>query len=200
MMMDVIAVKKFFCFLLACMLVVSLGACAKNDVKEEESTEPEQEIEIFSLYEAASGEQVTNKLYAVFNADDIKTNDFSFVSGSVSPERIAAGFTGWTGLSFRITAETDSAAKTMKIDFKPESSFVTGEIPEDLRDDFAFTDAKEMRIFMMNSLCKTIRENMGGYDVYFTADGSDIATLDIDSALNSDTAFNKTQSDVVLVR
>lgn len=190
--------KKILCSILALGLVLSLGACSKNNAKEEESTEPDNEI--YSLYEAASDEQVTQQLYAVLGNGEVKTNGFTFVGGSVTPERIAAGLTGWTGLTFGVSAVTDSAAKTIRINFKSTSSFVTGEIPEELRADFAFADVKEMRVFMMNSLCKTIRENMGGYDVYFTANGEDISTLNIDTALNSDTAFNKTQSDVVLVK
>lgn len=212
--------RKFICIITAALLLLSLCACGHNDSDHEsvpyptDSTKPDAvsddstgavetkttDVNDIIEYEAPSGEKVTKKLYAVLDENEIKTNDFSFIGGSVTPERIAAGLAGWTGLSFRITAETDKAAKRITVNFLPDSTFVKGEIPDKLTTGFAFDDIKTVQIFMMNSICKTIRENMGGYDVFFTANGEDIATLDIAKGLNSETAFNKTQSDAVKVK
>lgn len=191
--------KTVLSLFLAVILCLSLCSCGKK-VSEEESTSP-SEPEISTEEEAPSGVTVTKMLYAVLGTDNVKTNNFSFDGGRVSVRRIAAGLTGWTGISFFCDDETDIGNKKIVIDFRAESPFVTGEIPENVSADFgSFKDANEMRIFMLNSFCRSVRENMGDYDIYFKAAGEDIAKYNIDSNINSSTAFNKTDSSVVYVK
>lgn len=183
--------KKIISVLLAVLLLFSFAACAKEEVAEE-TTE---------AAETTDSEKITGMIYGVFDndANNILSTEFSCNGGDITVERIAAGLSGWTGLKFRVKVTTDEENKKITINWLPESSLMTGEIPETQREEFTFADADAMRVFMLNSLCYSVRASLGEYDIYFTADGADISTLALEG-LSSETAFNKTESSIVFVK
>ncbi len=184
--------KKIISVILVLMLAFTLGACGdknKTDAHKHDSQQTEDN-------------KITGMIYAVTGTDEdsIVSTQFTANGGVVTPERISAGLSGWTGLKFRVNVQTDEAAKTIRIDWLPESSLNETTIPDTLRDNFSFASVKDLHVFMLNSFCYSIHANLGdSYDVFYTLDGEDISKLGIEG-LSSDTAFNKTESEYVFVK
>ena len=151
--------KKYVLILLSVLIIISLTAC-DNKVVQEETTE-----EKVQTTETTTAEEIRGQLYAVIAGADTKTNEFMCVGGTVTPERIAAGFTGWTGINFGITSVTDEATKTITITWKDTSAAVTKDLTAN--EGFEFADYDAMKTFMENSLKETIIKNMGSYTVVF---------------------------------
>ena len=185
--------KKFISLLVSAILILSLSACA-NQNKEEVTTNSNEAV-------TEDPDRITGMIYGIFGKDDSKnlSTEFSAHGGVVTVERIAAGLSGWTGLKFRVTVTTDEENKKITVDWMEESSIKTGAMPDPQREEFIFKDETEIRVFMLNSLCQSILNNLGDYDVYFTVCGEDISTLGLDS-ITSETAFNKTESSLVYVK
>lgn len=185
--------KKIFAFVFAVVIIFTLGACAETTT--EDLTEKAQE----TITE--DPDKITGVIYAVLsgNENDTLSTEFSCNGGVITVERIAAGLSGWTGLKFRVSVTQDEENKKITVDWLDESSLAEGAIPETTRDEFSFESADEVRIFMLNSLCCSIRENLGDYDVYYTIAGEDISTLGL-ASITSETAFNKTESSIVYVK
>ncbi len=185
--------KKIISIMLVLIIMLTFGACGDKDKPDTHNhNDTEQE----------DPNKVTGMIYGVSSADEseIVSTEFSCNGGVITPERISAGLSGWTGLKFRVNADTDEAAKTIRIDWLPESSLNENAIPDTLRDNFSFSTIEELRVFMLNSLCYSIQANLGeGYDIFYTLNGEDISTLGIEG-LSSDIAFNKTDSEFVFVK
>lgn len=195
--------KKQLAILLAILLLTGLCACSRTPTNEESSTEDNPTAEsagTVTPHETPSGEKLSGMLRVIWANGEQSSNTFSFYGGTVTPERIAAGLSGWTGLRFRISCETDEAAGTIRINWLPDSSFATGQIPDGLREEFTFTDAETMRWFMLNSLTGSILENLGDYAVYYTVDGKDIAETGLSASLSSDKAYTETDDSHILLK
>jgi predicted small lipoprotein YifL len=190
---ELMSLKKIISIMLVLILAFTLGACGdKNNPDAHNHNDTEQE----------DPNKVTGMIYGVSSADKstIVSTEFSCNGGVVTPERISAGLSGWTGLKFRVNVETDDNAKTIRIDWLDESSINESTIPDTIREDFSFATVKDLRVFMLNSLCYSIHANLGdSYDIFYTVNGEDISTLGIEG-LSSDTAFNKTDSEFVFVK
>lgn len=185
--------KKIIALLISALLIISLSACAEEKMEEQETHNHEVYTE--------DPERITGMIYGVFGEDEDKnlSTEFSAHGGVVTVERIAAGLTGWTGLKFRVSVTTDEENKKITVDWMEESSLYTGAMPDPQREAFTFEDETAVRIFMLNSLCRSILNNLGEYDVYYTLCGEDISSLGLDS-ITSETPFNKTQSEIVYVK
>ncbi len=184
--------KKIISVILVLMLALTLGACGDKNNTDAHNHDSHQEDD----------NKITGMIYGVSSADkkSIVSTEFTANGGVVTPERISAGLSGWTGLKFRVSVQTDETAKTVKIDWLPESSLNETAIPDTLRDNFSFASVKELHAFMLNSLCYSIQANLGDdYDIFYTLGGEDISKLGIEG-LSSDTAFNKTESEYVYVK
>lgn len=155
--------KKILLVLLSVMLVFSLCACS-DKTTEEETTEAETSLEN-TANETTTLETISGKLYAVTSGETM-TNEFYCSGGTVTPERIAAGFTGWTGINFGLMSEVDETSKTIKITWKATSAMVTGDY-EAANEGFEFDSVDEMKIFMENSITESIKNNMGEYEITF---------------------------------
>lgn len=154
--------KKYLLILFAFLLTVSLCACAENPV-EEETTEIVTE-EAISNDETTTLETISGKLYAVIDGET-RTNEFYCSGGTVTPERIAAGFTGWTGINFRLVSEIDEDAKTMTLTWQTSSAVVTKDLTAN--ETFTFDSYDELKTFMENSITESIKNNMGEYTITF---------------------------------
>lgn len=185
--------KKFISVFLVLILALTLGACGDKEKPEAHNhNDTEQE----------DPNKITGMIYGVTSADkdSIVSTEFTANGGVVTPERISAGLSGWTGLKFRVKVDTDEATKTIRIDWLPESSINESTIPDTLRDTFSFATIKDLKVFMLNSFCYSIQANLGeDYDIFYKVNGEDISTLGIEG-LSSDTAFNKTDSEFVYVK
>lgn len=155
--------KKIALILLALLMALSLAACADKTV-EEATTEPETVFEPTTA--ETTVETISGKLIAVKEGESL-TNEFYCSGGTVTPERIAAGFTGWTGINFSLTSEVDESAKTIKITWKTTSAMVTGDY-SNANDGFEFDSTDAMKKFMTDSLTQSIKNNMGDYEITFT--------------------------------
>ncbi len=155
--------KKIIPVLISLSLVFALCACSGN-TPEEETTEGETSAEEI-VSETTTIETITGDLYAVMSSET-RTNQFVCSGGTVTPERIAAGFTGWTGINFGLISETDEATKTIKIEWKATSAMATGDMST-ANEGFEFNSADEMKKFMTDSITETIKNNMGDYTITF---------------------------------
>ncbi len=179
--------KKLALILTAAALAFSLCACEKTTA-EEESTEEQHSIQT-EVTETTTSETITGSLYAVLeDGTTLGPQEFSCSGGTVTPERIAAGLTGWTGINFSITSEIDEKNKAITINWKESSAMTTGIIPEEQNEQFTFTDVATMRVFMIESLCESIQYNMGDYAITFTVNGEDIGSLGL-SGISSATVY-----------
>ncbi|MBQ8209922.1 MAG: hypothetical protein IJZ35_05010 [Clostridia bacterium] len=152
--------KKIALILLSALLILSLTACAKT--AEEETTEEQTPVQ---TTETTTSNEITGLLYAVIEGSDTKTNEFMCTGGTITPERIAAGFTGWTGIKFSLTSVTDETTKTITVNWNDTSAMVTKDLTAN--DGFEFDSYEEMKAFMEQSLTETIVKNIGGYTVVF---------------------------------
>lgn len=191
---ELINLKKIIATALLFMLLFASGACAETKTEEQPSDAAQHTT-------MDDENKIKGIIYGVFSADDTETlsTEFSCNGGVITVERIAAGLSGWTGLKFRVSVTTDEENKKITVDWLDESSLAQGTMPETPHEEFTFANADEVRIFMFNSLCRSIRENLGDYDVYYTLAGEDISALALDG-ITSETAFNKTESDIVYVK
>ncbi len=185
--------KKIIAVLISALLILSLSACADKN-KEEPTTNKNETV-------TEDPDRITGMIYGVFSDDYTKnlSTEFSAHGGVITVERIAAGLTGWTGLKFRVSVTTDEENKKITVDWMEESSLYTGNMPDPQREEFVFEDETAVRVFMLNSLCQSIINNLGNYNIYYTICGEDISTLGLDS-ITSETAFNKTESPLVYVK
>ena len=169
--------KKAISILLIFTFIFTLCACKKT-TGEETTTEAEAASETVSV--EATEPTITDTLYVVLkhDANNVTTNAFSFQGGQVTPSRIAAGLTCFTCWNFRVNSQIDEDNNAIKIDFLSESSFVTGEPHPQLEARFPMENDTELKIFMMDSIAKTIMETMGDYDIFFTAEGNAIEDLE----------------------
>ena len=152
--------KKFTLLLLSALLILSFSACSKTP--DEESTTEESTVQ---TPETTTSNEIRGLLYAVIEGKDTRTNEFMCTGGTLTPERIAAGFTGWTGINFGITSVTDEATKTITITWKATSAMVTKNTTAN--EGFEFASYEELKTFMQNSLTETIVKNMGEYTVVY---------------------------------
>ena len=161
--------KKFIPVLIAIIFVFSLCACS-NGTAEEVTTEAEAHSHEH-IHTETTLETVTGTLYAVIDGKTA-TNQFSCSGGTITPERIAAGFTSWTGINFGLTSEIDESAKTMTLSFKDTSAMSTKSLTAN--EAFVFDSFSELKTFMLNSLKETIKQNIGEYEITFTVNGEEI--------------------------
>ncbi|MDR1001661.1 MAG: hypothetical protein LBL82_00085 [Oscillospiraceae bacterium] len=141
---------------------------------------------------------INGTLYAVVAEDEVPTRDFGYEEGKLTPERVAEALSAWTGLNFSITSEFDAEYGTYIITWKSDSSLATGQPPMEQNEEFTFYDAVTLRFFMLNSLCRTIRENIGEYDIYYAVEGGDLNEMELGVDFNPGMAYNRNESPKVL--
>lgn len=159
--------KKIFAGLISIIIILSLCGCNAK-VNQEYTTEAE--ISSQSPVETTV-ETISGTLYATVN-DENKTTEFYCSGGTITPERIAAGFTGWTGIDFGLSSIIDEENKTMTLNFRNSSAIVTKEWTANAG--FEFQSYDELKNFIFESLKETIIKNMGNYEITFTVDGEPI--------------------------
>lgn len=167
-------------------------------------TWPDDIAGCFPYLETVGGEEEPNMIigtmYGVFSEDYILYADLGYAEGRLTPEQIAGALSEWTGLNFEISSTFDEDAGAYIIDWSAKSSLVAG--PEDQTEEqlesFRFFDADSLGWFMANSLCYTIRAEIGDVDVYYSIDGDAFELPDSGFSLSPGIPFNRADHELVV--
>ena len=156
--------KKLSIFLTLAMVICLLAACGSaspSDVADSsESAEPPQ---------STAKSTQTDVLYAVFSAEDVKEYPIEYTGAQKTAEELANELSELTGLDFIITAS--KADDGWVVDWAADSTLVAGLDDREQKDDFFFFDQDSLRWFMMDSLWRTLTENLDAENIYYTMDG-----------------------------
>lgn len=153
-------------FLTAALLICLLAACGDTsgapDAAESSQSAPES---------SQSAEESTQAaiLYAVFNAEGIKEYPIEYTGTQITPEGLADELSERTGLDFFVTAS--EAEDGLIVDWAADSTLIAGLDDREQKEEFHFFDADSLRWFMMDSLWRTLTENLDAENIYYTMDG-----------------------------
>lgn len=156
--------KKRSIFLTLAILICLLSACGRasssGDSASSKQAEPLQSEEESTQ---------TDILYAVFSAEDVKEYPIEYTGNKKTAEELAGELTGLTGLDFFITAsKTDDG---WIVDWAADSTLIAGLDDREQKEEFHFFDHDSLCWFMMDSLWRTLTENLNAENIYYTMDG-----------------------------
>lgn len=147
--------KKLSIFLIMAMFICLLEACGSSSASSKSA-------------ETAESTQ-TDILYAVFSAEDVKEYPIESIGAKKTAEKLAQELTELTGLDFIITAsKTDDS---WIVDWAADSTLIAGLDDREQKEEFHFFDQDSLRWFMMDSLWRTLTENLNVENIYYTMDG-----------------------------
>ncbi|MDD6032937.1 MAG: hypothetical protein PUC47_05545 [Oscillospiraceae bacterium] len=162
--------KKLSAFLTLVMLVCLLAACGSTPPPSEPSSSSSSESSSSKVVESSQSTATqTAVLYAVFNGGEVKEYPVAYTGAQITAEELADELTGLTGLDFTITASKGTDGLT--VDWAADSTLLAGLGGREQKTDFFFFDSDSLGWFMMDSLWKTLTENLGVEDIYYTMDG-----------------------------
>ncbi len=111
----------------------------------------------------------TDILYAVFHSSDVREYPLTYSGAPKTAEELAHALSELTGLDFFITAaETDDG---WIVDWAADSALVAGGNNREQKEEFFFFDCDSLSWFMMDSLWRTLTENLDAENIYYTMDG-----------------------------
>jgi hypothetical protein len=90
-------------------------------------------------------------------------------SGELTAAALAKGLSDLTGLDFLVSLSP--AADGLGVDWAADSTLIANLDDRAQNENFRFFDADSMRWFMMDSLWRTLTENLGAQNIYYTMDG-----------------------------
>ncbi|MGN1028051.1 MAG: hypothetical protein ACI4P4_16795 [Faecousia sp.] len=151
--------KKLSVLLTLAMLICLLAACGSSA----ESTQ-------------------TDVLYAVFSAEDVKEYTITYTGAQKTAEELANELSKLTGLDFNIT--TSKVDDGWIVDWAADSTLVAGLDDREQKEEFFFFDHDTLSWFMMDSLWRTLIENLDAENIYYTMDGGREMVLEKMSSLN----------------
>lgn len=156
--------KKLSIFLTSAMLLCLLAACGSASPSgasaSSKSAEPSQ---------SAAESTQTDVLYAVFSAEDVKEYPVEYTGAQKTAEELAHELSELTGLDFIITAS--KADDGWIVDWTADSTLVAGLDDREQEKEFFFFDQDSLCWFMMDSLWRTLTENLDAENIYYTMDG-----------------------------
>ena len=156
--------KKRSIFLILAMLICLLSACGRAS-SSGDSASSKQAKPLQSEEESTQ----TDILYAVFSAEDVKEYPIEYTGDKKTAEELAGELTGLTGLDFFITAsKTDDG---WIVDWAADSTLIAGLDDREQKEEFHFFDHDSLCWFMMDSLWRTLTENLNAENIYYTMDG-----------------------------
>lgn len=177
--------KKLSIFITLAVLICLLSACSSESPSDKpESSKPEEQSQTAaestqtaeesnqtaeeSIQTEAESTQ-TDVLYAVFSADDVREYPIEYTGAKKTAEELADALSELIGLDFKITAEkTDDG---LIVDWAADSTLIAGLDNREQKQEFFFFDNVTLSWFMMDSLCRTLTENLGVENVYYTMNG-----------------------------
>ena len=119
--------------------------------------------------QSAAESSHTNILYAVFYSNNVKEYPVTYTGAKKTAEELAQELTKLTGLDFTITAS--KANDGLIVDWAADSTLIAGLDDREQKEEFFFYDADSLRWFMMDSLWRTLTENLDAENIYYTMDG-----------------------------
>ena len=154
--------RKLSVFLALAMLICLLASCG--------SASPSGASTSSKPTEASQGTSTqTDVLYAVFSAEDVKEYPITYTGAQKTAEELAQELTELTGLDFIITAsQVDDG---WIVDWAADSSLLAGLDNREQKKEFFFFDQDSLCWFMMDSLWRTLTENLDAENIYYTMDG-----------------------------
>ncbi len=160
--------KKALLFLALClMLLLSLIGCSSQEKTPEKFTAAPQNSPAPTVAEKKTATLYTNMETGNESAE-WKEHKFEY-SGELTAKVLADGLTQLTGLDFFI--DTTEKPDGITVDWAKNSTLISNLDDRVQKDEFHFFDSESMRWFMMDSLWRTITENLKAENVYFTTDG-----------------------------
>ena len=177
--------KKRSVFLALAMLIcLLLAACGSTPSPDASSSQPAESSQ------SAEESTQTDILYAVFYAEDVKEYPITYTGTQKTAEELAQELSELTGLDFIITAsQVDDG---WIVDWAADSTLVAGLDDREQKEDFFFFDQDSLSWFMMDSLWRTLTENLDAENIYYTMDGGRELVLEKMSSVNaipSDTPY-----------
>ena len=148
--------KKLSIFFILAMLICVLAGCGSKS-SSGESAQSETESTQTSI------------LYAVFSAEDVKEYPIEYTGAPKNAEELAQELTELTGLDFIITAS--KADDGWIVDWAADSTLIAGLDDREQKEEFHFSDQDSLRWFMMDSLWRTLTENLNTENIYYTMNG-----------------------------
>ena len=111
----------------------------------------------------------TDILYAVFGDEDVREYPIEYSGAKKTAEELARELSALTGMDFTITAsKTDDG---LIVDWAADSTLVAGLDDREQKEEFFFFDYDSQCWFMMDSLWRTLTENLNAENIYYTMDG-----------------------------
>ena len=126
----------------------------------------------------------TDILYAVFGDEDVREYPIEYSGAKKTAEELARELSDLTGMDFTITAsKTDDG---LIVDWAADSTLIAGRDDREQKEDFRFYDYDSMSWFMMDSLWRTLTENLDAENIYYTMDGGQELVLEnLSSSINT---------------
>ena len=174
--------KKAFGISAAAAICINLTACGGTPVETNSSTSTTtSEATTTTTSEATTTTATTTTtqtdiLYAVFGADNVKEYPIEYTGAQKTAEELAQELSKLTGLDFNITAsKTDDG---WVVDWAADSSLIAGLDNREQKEEFFFFDCDSLNWFMMDSLWRTLTENLNAENIYYTMDGGKELTFE----------------------
>ncbi len=173
--------------LLAGLMILNLLAGCNTAPQEAESsvpavTPPAVEKPVESAPPPAAT-QWTGVLYADFSCgttgmedERIKEYPFEYTGDLKNAEELAAELSTLTGLDFFITAK--EAEDGWVVDWTADSTLIADLDDREQKEEFFFHDISTLRWFMLDSLWRTLCDNLETENIYYTMDGGKELTME----------------------
>ncbi len=177
--------KRFLALFLALMMIFALAACSG----ESEPTASPTETPTSNPTETPSSNpteappidvvEYAVTLYADYSYGNTDAEEMGLITPydavvvELDPFELADALSALTGLSFELDGWTNGGSY-VSVDWSAESSLFVGP-PDPQNEDFFFFDIDTLRWFMLDSLRRTLIENLDLEEVYYTMnDGEDL--------------------------
>ncbi len=161
--------NKIILAMLTLLLCLSLTACGGTGKSTESETSSTSSTEDNTAESTDDETAQSDILYAVFGAEDVKEYTIEYTGAPKNAEELAKELSELTGLDFFITA--DKTDDGWIVDWSADSTLIAGLNGREQKEDFFFFEHDSLSWFMMDSLCRTLTENLEAENIYYTMDG-----------------------------
>lgn len=159
--------KKLSVLLILTMLISMLAACGSASSSDASSSSAS--LKPAASSQSAAEETQMDVLYAVFSAEDVREYPIEYTGAQKTAEELADELSELTGLDFIITISKNSDGWI--VDWSADSTLVAGLHDREQKEEFFFFDQDTLSWFMMDSLWRTLTENLDTENIYYTMDG-----------------------------
>lgn len=178
--------KKLGVLLTLTLLISMLAACGNASPSDTSSSSgsPASSQPAASSQSTTAEEKQTVVLYAVFSGGDVTEYPIEYTGARKTAEGLADELSKLTGLDFFITASQTEDGWI--VDWAADSTLVAGLDDREQKEEFFFFDYDSQCWFMMDSLWRTLTENLDAENIYYTMDGGQELVLEnLSSSINT---------------